>query len=249
MKQPPQRAPSSTYYPPLKCNKPDCRSHPAPTLKSGATHSYQPRRQLLPQGYGSLPLSFEPNQGQTDSSVNFISHGAGYTVFLAGNAAVLSLQSHDDGYRLLQKMDARTRKRFESRRFYRLSPRFHRPTKADVIRVAIMGANPSANAQPLDQLPGKVRYFVGGEPVATRDWAMVLLAYRHSLRGSEVCGLKLSDIDLKVSSISIRRLKGSLQTVQPLYPHRGQPLLDEVNALRSWFREPEHDGSDYLLTS
>jgi integrase len=30
-----------------------------------------------------------------------------------------------------------------------------------------------------------------------RDWAMVLLAYRHGLRASEVCGLKLADIDLK----------------------------------------------------
>jgi len=82
-----------------------------------------------------------------------------------------------------------------------------------------------------------------------RDWAMVLLSYRHGLRASEVCGLKLSDIDLKAGSISIRRLKGSLQTVQPLYPHRGQPLLDEVKALRSWFREREEDGSDYLFTS
>ena len=84
---------------------------------------------------------------------------------------------------------------------------------------------------------------------ATRDWAMVLLAYRHGLRASEVCGLKLSDIDLKVGSISIRRLKGSLPTVQPLYPHRGQPLLDEVAALRAWLRERQSDGSDYLFTS
>jgi len=84
---------------------------------------------------------------------------------------------------------------------------------------------------------------------ATRDWAMVLLAYRHGLRASEVCGLKLADVDLKAGSISIRRLKGSLQTVQPLYPHRGQPLLDEVNALRSWLRERESDGSNYLFTS
>jgi type 1 fimbriae regulatory protein FimB len=84
---------------------------------------------------------------------------------------------------------------------------------------------------------------------STRDWAMVLLSYRHGLRASEVCGLKLSDIDLKSGSISIRRLKGSLQTVQPLYPHRGQPLLDEVNALRAWLRERRSDGSDYLFTS
>src|ERR1700730_7107395 len=84
---------------------------------------------------------------------------------------------------------------------------------------------------------------------ATRDWAMILLAYRHGLRASEVCGLKLVDIDLKVGSISIHRLKGSLQTVQPLYPHRGQPLLDEMSALRAWLRERQSDGSDYLFTS
>lgn len=84
---------------------------------------------------------------------------------------------------------------------------------------------------------------------ATRDWAMILLSYRHGLRASEVCGLKLSDIDMKAASISIRRLKGSLQTVQPLYPHRGQPLLDEMSALRAWLRERRSDGSDYLFTS
>jgi integrase len=84
---------------------------------------------------------------------------------------------------------------------------------------------------------------------ATRDWAMILLAYRHGLRASEVCALKLADIDLKAGSISIRRLKGSLQTVQPLFPHRGQPLLDEMVALRVWLRERPSDGSDFLFTS
>ncbi len=84
---------------------------------------------------------------------------------------------------------------------------------------------------------------------STRDWAMILLAYRHGLRASEVCSLKVADIDLKAGSISVRRLKGSLQTVQPLYPHRGQPLLDETAALRAWLRERPNDGSDYLFTS
>lgn len=82
-----------------------------------------------------------------------------------------------------------------------------------------------------------------------RDWAMVLVAYRHGLRASEVCGLKLSEIDLKAGSISIRRLKGSLSQVQPLYQHRGQPLLDEMKAVREWRRERKADGSDYLFTS
>jgi type 1 fimbriae regulatory protein FimB len=84
---------------------------------------------------------------------------------------------------------------------------------------------------------------------STRDWAMILLAYRHGLRASEVCGLKLTDIDVKAGSISVRRLKGSLQTTQPLYQHRGQPLLDETSAVRAWLRKRPADGSDYLFTS
>ena len=84
---------------------------------------------------------------------------------------------------------------------------------------------------------------------STRDWAMILLAYRHGLRASEVCGVKLVDVDLKAGSISIRRLKGSLHTIQPLYQHRGQPLLDETAALRAWLRKRPADGSDYLFTS
>lgn len=82
-----------------------------------------------------------------------------------------------------------------------------------------------------------------------RDWCMVLLAYRHGLRASEVCGLRLADVNLKDGAISIQRLKGSMRTVQPLYSHRGQPLLDEVLALRSWLKVRSADGSDYLFTS
>jgi len=86
-------------------------------------------------------------------------------------------------------------------------------------------------------------------PRSARDWAMILLAYRHGMRASEVCGLKLADVDLKSESVSIRRLKGSLHTVQPLYRHKGQPLLDEANALRAWLRTRNGDGSDFLFTS
>jgi site-specific recombinase XerD len=84
---------------------------------------------------------------------------------------------------------------------------------------------------------------------SVRDWAMILLAYRHGMRASEVCGLKLAEADLKSESVSIRRLKGSLHTVQPLYRHKGQPLLDEAIALRAWLRERNGDGSDFLFTS
>jgi len=78
---------------------------------------------------------------------------------------------------------------------------------------------------------------------------MILLGYGHGLRASEVCGLRLADVDLKSESVSIRRLKGSLHTTQPLYKHQGVPLLDEVNALRAWLRMRNGDGSDFLFTS
>jgi len=82
-----------------------------------------------------------------------------------------------------------------------------------------------------------------------RDWCMVLLSYRHGLRASEICGLKLADIDRKNGSISIRRLKGSLHTVQPLYQHRGQPLLDEAKALKAYLAKRPDTGSNALFVS
>ncbi len=54
---------------------------------------------------------------------------------------------------------------------------------------------------------------------SARDWAMVLLAYRHGLRASEVCVLNLTDVDLKAVSVCIWVLKGSLHPVEPVYRH------------------------------
>ncbi len=45
--------------------------------------------------YGKLPLSFEANKGQTDSRVNFLSRGAGYSLFLTPSKAVLLLKQGD----------------------------------------------------------------------------------------------------------------------------------------------------------
>jgi site-specific recombinase XerD len=84
---------------------------------------------------------------------------------------------------------------------------------------------------------------------STRDWAMLLVAYRHGLRASEVCGLTFADVDVKNGSIAVARLKGSMKTMQPLYQHRGQPLLDELSAFRTWLRVRPDDGSKYVCTS
>ena len=49
-----------------------------------------------------------------------------------------------------------------------------------------------------------------------RNYAMLLIAYRHALRASELTHLKLSDIDFAARGIYCRRLKGSVSNVHPL---------------------------------
>jgi type 1 fimbriae regulatory protein FimB len=82
-----------------------------------------------------------------------------------------------------------------------------------------------------------------------RQWAMILVAYKHGMRASEVCNLRLDDIDMKNGSIVIHRLKGSLRTTQAVTEHRGEPLLNELKALREWLRQRRDDGSEFLFTS
>jgi type 1 fimbriae regulatory protein FimB len=84
-----------------------------------------------------------------------------------------------------------------------------------------------------------------------RNHAMILLAFKHGLRASEVCALKTTDIDLHNGTITIKRLKGSLKSSQDLMDLPGQPLLSEKRVLRAWLDErgTMHDRSDYLFVS
>src|SRR3954469_22085841 len=45
----------------------------------------------MQQSYGKLPLRFEPNLGQSNPRVKFLSRGSGYTLFLSHEEATLSL--------------------------------------------------------------------------------------------------------------------------------------------------------------
>ena len=82
-----------------------------------------------------------------------------------------------------------------------------------------------------------------------REWAMIVVAYKHGMRASEVCNLRVDDLDLKNGSIVVERLKGSLRTTQAVTEHRGEPLLNEQRALREWLKQRPADGSEYLFTS
>jgi hypothetical protein len=97
----------------------------------------------------SLPLFFEPNQGQTAAPVKFLAHGAGYGLFLTADEAVLDVQHSDAG----------TERSVGSR----LSGRSSRRASSSVIRMRIDGANTSARVSGASPLPGRSNYFIGND--------------------------------------------------------------------------------------
>ncbi len=57
-----------------------------------------------------------------------------------------------------------------------------------------------------------------------RDHLMVLMAFRHGLRVSELCDLQWSDIDFKAGTVHVRRLKGSKDSTHYLDGIETRPL-------------------------
>lgn len=81
-----------------------------------------------------------------------------------------------------------------------------------------------------------------------REHAMFLLAYHHGLRASEISRFQLADVDMKRGEVYVRRLKGSLQTRQPIKSH-DNPLLDEKAVLTAYLRERGDADSSLLFVS
>jgi type 1 fimbriae regulatory protein FimE len=78
-----------------------------------------------------------------------------------------------------------------------------------------------------------------------RDFLMILLAYRHGLRASEVCGLTTRHF--ADGYITVRRLKGSLKTTHPLFSS-DNPLLDEKAAVTEWLKTVPKGGQLFGIT-
>ena len=76
----------------------------------------------------------------------------------------------------------------------------------------------------------------------TRDYLLALMAYRQGFRVSELIDVRMTDIDLDGARIFVRRLKGSLDTHQPIEG-------DELRAIRAWMRERPVPNSPLLFQS
>ena len=127
---------------------------------SGPSLDYKPRsaakapaanKPQLVEAYGKLSLSFEANQGQTDSRVDFLTRGSGYSLFLTSTEAVLALRKP------VASSGPRTRRTdSEAEEAPAVPPA--------VVRMKLVGANPSPRVSGLEELPGKSNYFLGNDP-------------------------------------------------------------------------------------
>jgi hypothetical protein len=106
--------------------------------------------------YGQFPLAFEPNLGQADTAVKFLSRGEGYALSLTLNEAVLQLHG------------------------FRTSGVNHQaaapPVGADraggaqtTIRMRVIGANPGVTISGLAPLATRTNYFIGNDPAQWRS--------------------------------------------------------------------------------
>lgn len=81
--------------------------------------------------------------------------------------------------------------------------------------------------------PSEVEAIAGaarGNRDGARDWLMIMMTYRHGLRVGELCELRWTDVHLDTATLSVRRLKRSKDSTQPLQG-------DVLRALRKLQRE------------
>jgi type 1 fimbriae regulatory protein FimB/type 1 fimbriae regulatory protein FimE len=88
---------------------------------------------------------------------------------------------------------------------------------------------PNAELRPREHLTereiNKLVEAAKGNRWGQRDTTMILIAFRHGLRASELCGLQWSDVEFETGTLHLRRAKGGTTTTHPL-------LGDELRALR-----------------
>ena len=107
-----------------------------------------------------LPVTFEPNAGQSDPEVDFISHNPGYTAFIAPDGLTFTVQPK-----------VRARKPITS-------PPIEgppvQPAPMAALRLRLVGANSQAAKRGRDPLPGKANYLLGNDP---SKWKTGLTSY------------------------------------------------------------------------
>jgi type 1 fimbriae regulatory protein FimB/type 1 fimbriae regulatory protein FimE len=117
-------------------------------------------------------------------------------------------------------------------------------TPTEILRTVAPGRRPNADLRTREHLtPGEVEALMEAARAnrhGHRDGTMVLIAFRHGLRASELCDLRWDQIEFDAALLHVRRVKNGTPSTHPL---RG----DELRALRRLQRES--DSSPFVFVS
>ncbi len=116
-----------------------------------SSEAENPRASASEHSYGKLPLSFEANEGQADSSVQFLSHGQGYTLFLRPSDAFLTLAGPAKQKPAVRKAHSDANPSAQ-------------PAETSVLHIRLEGANPTASASREGRQITRTNYFLGNDP-------------------------------------------------------------------------------------
>lgn len=110
------------------------------TASAGAASAPDATKHMAAK-YGQVPLSFEPNKGQTDPSVRFLSRGSGYSLFLTKDEVVLNLERQNAG----------------------VTTTGQKPASVDSLHMKLLGASDASAITGLEPQSGVVNYLIGND--------------------------------------------------------------------------------------
>jgi hypothetical protein len=138
-------------------------ARPVPAAGTAVTAPTPAQAPAVRQQYGQLPLSFEANVGQAAAPVQFLAHGAGYSLFLTATEAVMALNPRAGQASQPASMSSQPS-----------TPNLQPTAPGAVVRMQVLGGNVTPRVVGLDPLPGKVNYFLGNDP---RQWGTNVATY------------------------------------------------------------------------
>lgn len=103
-----------------------------------------------PSSFGALPVTFEPNQGQTNSQVKFLAKVHGYNLYLTGTDMVFDVvvQEPSVSQDLIVAPNAIVTQ----------------PGESAAVKFSLLGANPNSTAEGIQKQEGVSNYFIGNDP-------------------------------------------------------------------------------------
>jgi len=114
------------------------------------------QRSHLLSAYAQLPLTFEPNEGQTDNRVQFLARHSNVTVFLTGDGATLSIHGPTSASgNIGSSLNPHAALRYIADQGR---------ARSDRVSFKFKGANPAAKISGSEKLQTVTNYLVGNDP-------------------------------------------------------------------------------------